>query len=498
MFDGLLPEACELASVSDAALVDALGCYSRAENAMCARKLAVMAELFVRRTGLDDADERDSWWLDPVAAVAAELAAVSGISQGLALSQSHRAVALRDRLPSVAALFEAGTISDLLVRTIVWRTALVISPSAMARLDRALADRVIRWGALSAKKTEQAIDELVEEIDPGALRRNRPGSRGRGVEFGSPSDEAGFTSMWARLYATDAVLIEQRVEDAARSVCDADPRTIGERRADALTALGAEAELACACGETDCTARSSADERPAKNAVVYVVAEEKSVAAARSAAASAQPVPCPAPPAFVFGGGVMPAPLLAGIAERATLREVRHPGEAPVESRYTPSRTTADFVRCRDLTCRFPGCDKPAQFCDLDHTVAYPVGPTHPSNLKCLCRFHHLLKTFWNGVRGWRDRQLPDGTLIWTSPTGHTYTTHPGSMHLFPKLCQPTAILWPGEPPVAESTGDRGAMMPKRRHTRAENTAKAVMAERRLNDDYVAALIAERNKPPPF
>ncbi len=71
-------------------------------------------------------------------------------------------------------------------------------------------------------------------------------------------------------------------------------------------------------------------------------------------------------------------------------------------------------------------------------------------------------------------------------------------MHLFPKLCQPTATLWPGEPPVVESTGDRGAMMPKRRHTRAENTAKAVVAERRLNDDSAAALVAERNRPPPF
>ncbi len=71
---------------------------------------------------------------------------------------------------------------------------------------------------------------------------------------------------------------------------------------------------------------------------------------------------------------------------------------------------------------------------------------------------------------------------MWTSPTGHTYTTYPGSMHLFPHLCEPTATLWTGDPPAVESTGDRGAMMPKRRHTRAHNTAKAIAAERRLND----------------
>ena len=75
-------------------------------------------------------------------------------------------------------------------------------------------------------------------------------------------------------------------------------------------------------------------------------------------------------------------------------------------------RALADFVRCRDLTCRFPGCEVPAERCDLDHTIAYPVGPTCASNLKCLCRFHHLLKTFWGGDGGWRDRQLPDGTVV--------------------------------------------------------------------------------------
>jgi hypothetical protein len=47
------------------------------------------------------------------------------------------------------------------------------------------------------------------------------------------------------------------------------------------------------------------------------------------------------------------------------------------------------FIRCRDLTCRFPGCDRPAELCDIDHTVPYPLGLTHPSNLKCVCRKQH-------------------------------------------------------------------------------------------------------------
>src|SRR3979409_1454901 len=52
MFDGSLPEIGDLAALDDAALVDAAGGWARTENAACARKLALMAELFARRTGL--------------------------------------------------------------------------------------------------------------------------------------------------------------------------------------------------------------------------------------------------------------------------------------------------------------------------------------------------------------------------------------------------------------------------------------------------------------
>jgi hypothetical protein len=80
--------------------------------------------------------------------------------------------------------------------------------------------------------------------------------------------------------------------------------------------------------------------------------------------------------------------------------------------------------------------------------VIGPHGWLLPSLSDCssASRCHHMLKTFWNGASGWRDRHLPDGTVISTSPTGHTYVTYPGSKHLFPQLCQPTAILWAGEP----------------------------------------------------
>jgi hypothetical protein len=89
-----------------------------------------------------------------------------------------------------------------------------------------------------------------------------------------------------------------------------------------------------------------------------------------------------------------------------------------------------------------------------------------------------LVKTFC----GWCDQQLPDGTLIWTSPSGQTYITTPGSALLFPHLCAPTSELAPPTPAHPDpQCGDRATMMPKRRRTRAQNRAAYIAAERRHN-----------------
>ena len=92
----------------------------------------------------------------------------------------------------------------------------------------------------------------------------------------------------------------------------------------------------------------------------------------------------------------------------------------------------------------------------------------------------------------WSDRQLPDGTIVWTSPSGHTYTTRPGSRLLFPALCQPTGEL-PTAPTAHRPSSDRGVMMPTRRRTRQQDRTHRINTERALNDLHVA----ERNQPPP-
>ena len=534
MFDGGLPGVAQLGDLSARELVDAARGWARAENAAAARKLAVMAEIFTRRTGVG-AQDRDDWWVDPDAAVAAELAAALALTHGLALHQAHRAVTLRDRLPQVAALFADGVVSDMVVRKIVFRTGLIVDTALMALVDAAIAGQARRWGALSEKKLEQAIDATVIAHDPAAQRRVVESLAVRRVDFGAPGDAPGFTTVWARMLAGDAAALQDRIERIAHTVCAGDPRTVEQRRNDALGAIGVGVDaLVCQCGTADCEAGSS--EPAARNTTIYVIADAETLAAAqteqtgqpepaeaatagRSRAGCAEPtervgeqsppeptapepaVPEPAAsrptaskPALLLGVGMLPAVLLDPMLGRAHIRRIVHPGESPAQDRYLPSRTLAEFIRCRDVTCRFPFCDVPATEADIDHTVAYPVGPTHASNLKCLCRFHHLVKTFWGGRDGWRDRQLPDGTVIWTSPTGHTYTTYPGSLTLFPSLCRPTGILWTGDPPTPNEHAGRDVKMPRRRHTRAHNRARTIAAQRKLNGEHTA----EENKSPPF
>ncbi|WP_234817958.1 HNH endonuclease signature motif containing protein [Mycolicibacterium sphagni] len=466
MFDG------GLGFSSDAAVVAVIGDSARAENQDAARRVAAIGELAARRCA---DDEHAHWACDEWDAAAAEVSAILGVTHGRASSEMHLALSLRHRLHKVAALFSQGTLGYRVCEAIVDRTDLIRDRATLALVDRAIADDAVTWGPLSTMKLQRAIDFWVDRYDPGAVRRTRSRTQGRDVVVDLRNAQHGVVEIRGTLLVTDATVMDRRLAEMVRGVCEGDPRSVGELRSDALGAIGAGSDrLACTCGGPDCPA-AEPDSRAA-NVVVHVVAEAEPSS------------PRPATGIITGNRGIVPAPVLAELIESgAKVRELRRPGDEP-EPGYRPSTALDEFVRMRDMTCRFPNCDKPAEYCDIDHTIPWPWGPTHASNLACVCRKHHLLKTFW---AGWRDRQHPDGTIVWTSPTGHTYTTQPGSRLLIPHWNVTTATL---PPPVGQPPPTLGIMMPTRRKTRAAQRAHRITTERKLNDDRVT----ERNKPPPF
>ncbi|MGC1153264.1 DUF222 domain-containing protein [Mycobacterium sp.] len=242
--------------------------------------------------------------------------------------------------------------------------------------------------------------------------------------------------------------------------------------------------MRCQCGSPDC---SAAQRRPATDVVIHVLAEQATISGNSQL------------PGYLPGFGPLPSTPLRDLATTAKVKLLVKPSTKP-EPGYRPSAALAEFVRLRDLTCRFPGCDEPAEVCDIDHTVPFPFGPTHPSNLKLLCRFHHLLKTFYTGFGGWADRQLPDGTVEWTAPSGHTYATTPGGSIFFPVLAAST-----GELTITKGTGPptigRGVMMPRRKRTRAADRRYRIASERRINEERLSEKRrkhAAGYEPPPF
>ena len=270
MFDGSLPEPDTCREVDDAVLVGAIAGWAQVAAAAEARGLAAVAELVRRRC--DDDDDRNTWVCDPWDAAAAEVSAALNVGHGRAVGQLDLSVTLRDRLPKVNALFLAGQITGRLVSTLAWRT-LLVGDDALADLDEALAERATTWGPLSEHKLIQAVDVWVDQYDPAAVRRTRDTVRDRNLTVGDRDDSGATTSIWGRLFGTDATLLDRRLTAMARAVCDTDPRTLAQRRADALGALAAGADhLACTCGNPACPA--GVDDGRASSVVVHIVADD--------------------------------------------------------------------------------------------------------------------------------------------------------------------------------------------------------------------------------
>jgi Domain of unknown function (DUF222) len=444
------------------ALITEIEATQQQESTLMARRLAAIAELLGHR--INEAEEVDAdpgyMMITGFARTAAEVSAAMNMSPMGASHLVSQAEALDARLPKVAALLAHGETDWRTVQLIITRTELVDS-DLIAQLDESLAERIGSWQCWSRRRIINAVDAAVRGIDPDAAKERRVRADDDRHVSVTPQPD-GMAQVRGSLAAPAAAAFDKRLSEMAKSVCAKDSRTVAQRRADALIALTEGRALACDCGQADCPTRVD-DAEPVPGgvrAVINVIASEATVTGDSDQ------------PGYLEGYGVIDAEQVRELSDTAALRLVECPTVTPEEAlRYQPSAALERWIRCRDVTCRFPGCDRPAGICDIDHTIPFnhadPAagGLTVPWNLACYCREHHRLKTFHGGRGGWRDEQLPDGTIVWISPTGRIYRTTPGGPELFPQM-RPACVT----------------PRPRKRNRSREKAARIARARNRLRE----------------
>ncbi|TFV54090.1 HNH endonuclease [Mycobacterium sp. PS03-16] len=414
----------------------------REESKLVARRLAAVAELLGRRTWEAEAEDPDCGYMIITGRqrTSAEVAAALNLSSSAASALVAAAEALDSQLPKVAAVLARGEVDWPTVQLILSRTDLVTDRTALAALDTRVAAQAARWQSWSRARVRTLVDAEVRLLDPDAVRERQRGEDSRHFDITPLAD--GTAKVRGKVGAPAAVIVEATVAELVKRLCREDPRTRDQRRADALEAMAQGQRLTCrcpACAPTDPPAPAKPPAPAASvfgpvRVIVNVFAQQSTILGADQK------------PGYLEGFGVIDADLVRDLAHGARIRTVLAPVATLEEMRrYQPSAAVDRYVRARDLTCRFPGCDRSAQICDVDHTIPFnhvdPAagGPTAATNLKCLCREHHRLKTFG----GWRDEQLPDATVVWTSPAGRRYTTLPGAADIFPTPQRPSCAAPP-------------------------------------------------------
>ncbi|MFS0865972.1 DUF222 domain-containing protein [Microbacterium sp. 179-B 1A2 NHS] len=356
----------------------------------------------------------------PLRSMAAQIAAATRTADRTVGAQMADAALANRLMPATLAALAAGEISQSHVRAIVAEGHRITDADARAAFEEAALAVARRE---TPGRTRPAVRALAQSFHLRPFtERHREARSHRDVWVRDVDD--GMSELTALLPSLLAHGIRDRVGEMAKAVRDARPaagadeehtdtRTIGEIRADVF------ADLALTGHPDAATSAGSVPEGEAIRAHVQVVVPAAALIGGETHGELFGRVPIDA----------ATARLLCGAASGWD-RLFTHPlsGAVLAVDRYRPSDQQRRMLRARDEHCRFPGCRMPTRRCDIDHTVAAADdGETAVTNLAHLCRRHHTLKHH----SAWRVRQLPDGTLEWTAPTGRVHPDRPARTLVF-------------------------------------------------------------------
>ncbi|MFI7743066.1 HNH endonuclease signature motif containing protein [Kocuria rhizosphaericola] len=459
-------------------------------EAMARAEFEMSSQGFVRPDPLGPLAEAEH---QLVVDVAAEVGPALRLPSGTARRRVEDAVILAEMLPEVLTALEDGRIGAAQATVMVgqWRELIAQAPTwtpwqcvpppveAVCRLITELLERAPHTTAAQLRATARARRAV---LVADAEERSRLTARKNRAVWMEPAAD-GTAYLHALLDAHVAVAVHGRLEDLVALLgedvpapgslgptCrprsegpeDAEPRSAGELRADVLADLLLDGVLP--------------DAPRFPRGVRARVSVTVPVALLAGGGAGADPAACGVPMLSGFGpiSTEVARQLAAGAG--AWHRVLTHPVTGVVldhdRTVYAVPRDLRRLVELRDGTCRFPGCRRRAEGCELDHTVAWADGGTTAEhNLAALCRHHHRVKHREGHLGRWSVRRVATGTedgtagtpaeraavLEWTSPGGLVHRPvpeHVGGWGAFADRRPPPAVGRPaGDPPPLDLVG---------------------------------------------
>ena len=273
---------------------------------------------------------------------------------------------------------------------------------------------------LTVAKFKEFARKLREKLDPDGMDdRHRKAADGRTVTL--DFDRDGMALLAAYLPAEVAMAAYDRLNRIALAMGrvmgsesspaddEKDSRTLAQRRADALGSLLIDGDT-CDAGDpathgirpqmivsVPATTLAGVDEAPGHLSGYGPIAPET----ARLLAAAA--------PSFAR---VLTDPFTSAILDFD-------------QCKYAVPSDLRRILMIQFETCSFPGCKRPAEQCEMDHTTAYATGGTTSlGNLAPLCKTHHNLKHH-SAVKV---RKRDDGSMQWTTATGRIVVSRPDNL----------------------------------------------------------------------
>lgn len=376
-------------------------------------------------------------------AAAAEIAVRLRVSEQTVRTRATRAEVLQQRCPTLWRRFADGRTSERhAVEAARLASSLPEDASAWHLFDQGASDAAVRLVPPKFAVAARALRERVhaESLDD----RHRRAARDRGVWMTPELD--GMATLNALMPADRARGLMSRLDRAARHLHAApdEERTLAQLRADVLADLVPDTSIERAAAAS-WAARSSTPDAAAQAAdAARDPAQPDSVSSLTSRRRLASPHTGPTvvitvPALTLLGAEDVPAtlegygPIDLGTARRLAgeasswVRLLTHPATgAPLALDRQAYRVPAALRRWLGVTsptCIFPGCNRTARSCDIDHLAAWvDGGTTDADNLEPECRHHHRLRH----ETGWTpSRDAVTGDLRWVSPLGGDYGVDP-------------------------------------------------------------------------